>query len=145
MRRPFISGHCAFPETAHPERSHERCQRLGHGNTANPAGEFAPCPCHCHLGTDEFECANCGAALREAPYWPNEDEPGEMVYVHFDTDRKRALGEECEHVRKAREVEEPEDEPVLDDEYEIPLTELPDDEIEDEDDDLWDLLDDEDD
>jgi hypothetical protein len=90
----MFSGHCRFPETKHPVNSHERCQNMGHGNTAVPSGEFSPCPCHCHLGTDEFECGNCGVALREAPHWPNEDEPGDMVYVHIDHEGN-ATGEEC--------------------------------------------------
>lgn len=95
MRQPMMSGHCAYPQTAHPEHSHERCQLMGAGNTACPSGEFSPCPDSCHLGTDEYECGNCGAPLREAPMWPNEDEPGEMVYVHIDPVSGRAIGEEC--------------------------------------------------
>jgi hypothetical protein len=99
MRQPLMSGHCAHPvtHTLHGNRistdeAHARC--LGY-NRANPAGEFQPCPCSCHLGTDEYECGNCGGALREAPLWPNEDEPGEMVYVHIDPLTGRAIGEEC--------------------------------------------------
>lgn len=98
MRQPMMSGHCAFPAThttegepVGPEVSCARC--IGY-NTANPDGEVQPCPHGCHLGTDEYECANCGGALREAPMWPNEDEPGEMVYVHIDH-TGRAIGEEC--------------------------------------------------
>jgi hypothetical protein len=148
-----MSGHCRFPETPQPTRSHERCQRLGHGNTANPEKEFSPCPCHCHLGADEFECANCGGSLREAPFWPNEDEPGEMVYVHVDSDGN-ATGEECEHLRKAVEPE-PEEEPeafeVLaelemefeEDDIEDDDATVDEDEIE-EDEDLFDDLDEED-
>lgn len=88
-----MSGHCAFPQTAHPEESHARCARMGAGNYARPSKEFQPCPCACHLG-DEFEC-ECGGVLREAPDWPNEYEPGEMVYVHIDPRTGRATGEEC--------------------------------------------------
>lgn len=85
-----MSGLCAYPQTQYPEQSHARC--LG-GNRANPDKEFQPCPCGCHLG-EEFDCANCGHVLREAPCWPNEEEPGEMVYVHVDHQGK-AIGEEC--------------------------------------------------
>jgi hypothetical protein len=49
MRKPMMSGHCAFPQTAHPERSHQRCHDMGAGNTASQSGEFAPCPCSCHV------------------------------------------------------------------------------------------------
>lgn len=150
MRPPRLSGHCRFPETPQPTRSHERCQRLGHGNTANPEGEFSPCPCKCHLNTDEFECGNCGQPLREAPHWPNEDEPGEMVYVHVDSNGN-ALAEECEHLRKVVEPE-PEAEPEMIDalaEFEEMFeqdstSEDSDVEEVEEDDDLWDLLDEED-
>lgn len=90
MRRPMMSGFCATPQTVNPEESHARCRG---GNRANPAREFQPCPCPCHLG-EEFECGNCGRDLREAPLWINDDAPDEMVYVHIDKDG-RALGEEC--------------------------------------------------
>lgn len=99
MRRPLMCGHCAFPATHTTEGepldesvSHGRC--VG-GNTANPDGEFQPCPCPCNLGDEEYECGNCGRPLREALYWPNEDEPGEPVYVHIDSVTGRAIGEEC--------------------------------------------------
>jgi hypothetical protein len=98
----MMSGHCAYPSTHDANHnplpasySHDRCQAMGAGNRANPDGEFAPCPDSCHLGTDEYECGNCGGPLREAPMWPNEDEPGEMVYVHIDPTTGRAIGEEC--------------------------------------------------
>jgi hypothetical protein len=143
-----MSGHCRFPETPQPTRSHERCQKMGHGNTANPDKEFSPCPCHCHLGTDLYECGNCGEPLREAPHWPNEDEPGEMVYVHVDSDGN-ALAEECAHLRKT----EPEPEPEVD--YSDVFEDEDEDEDADEDDglddvdlgaydDIWDELEDED-
>lgn len=93
MRRPMLSGHCHTPTTLNPFQSHERCERQGAGNAANPDKEFQPCPCECHLG-ETFECGNCGRPLREAPMWPNEDEPGEMVYVHIDREG-RAIGEVC--------------------------------------------------
>lgn len=96
MRAPMMSGHCQFPETTNPQRSHQRCHDQGAGNTATPSKEFAPCPDGCHLDHEvEYECGNCGKPLREAPMWPNEDEPGEMVYVHYDPETHRALGEEC--------------------------------------------------
>jgi len=88
-----MSGHCSTPQTANPAASHERCARMGGGMRANPAKEFAPCPCHCHLG-EIFECSECGRDIAEAPLWPNEDEPGEMVYVHIDKNG-RAISEEC--------------------------------------------------
>lgn len=95
----MMSGHCNFPATERADGtkpdSHGNCARHGAGNTASPTKEFAPCPCACHLGTDEYECGNCGRPLREAPMWPNEDEPGEMVYVHIDPSTGRAIGEEC--------------------------------------------------
>lgn len=101
MRRPLMSGHCSFPATHLPggepagNHSHKRCEDMGAGSAANPDREFAPCPCRCHLGTDEFECGNCGRPLREAPMWPNEDDPDEMVYVHIELATGRAIGEEC--------------------------------------------------
>jgi hypothetical protein len=84
LGRPIWSGHCQFPETAHPEESHARCQRHGGGSNANPARVFHPCPCHCHLG-DEFDCSVCGYLLREAPML-GPDEDGDMQYVHVDED-----------------------------------------------------------
>lgn len=81
MKKPMMSGFCANPSTFDPASSHARCRG---GNTANPEQEFAPCPCSCHYG-DEYECGNCGGSLIEAPLWPNEDEPGEMVYTHIDS------------------------------------------------------------
>lgn len=94
MTTLLMSGHCAFPTTSNPEKSHERCDLHGGGSKANPRKEFVPCPCSCHLG-EEFECGNCGRPLREAPGWPNTDEPGEMVYTHIDPHTGRAIGEVC--------------------------------------------------
>lgn len=108
----MMSGYCAFPASERsvkgvvhevgPSHSHDRCATLGAGSMANPDKEFSPCPCGCHLGTDEYECGNCGRPLREAPRWPNDfangDEdadPDEMVYVHIDPATGRAIGEEC--------------------------------------------------
>jgi hypothetical protein len=88
--RPVMSGHCAFPQTAHPEQSHERCGRNGGGARANRQGGWHPCPCSCHLG-DAYECGNCGRLIAEAPLWEGT---GEMVYVHLDGDG-RSIGEDC--------------------------------------------------
>lgn len=89
----YMSGHCAHPATDTPQKSHERCPG---GNRANPGKEFSPCPCPCHLGADEFECAGCGRPLRIALRWPQEDPetPDDPVYTHIDKEG-RALGEEC--------------------------------------------------
>lgn len=101
MRQPMMSGHCNFPATqlpggaaAPPSLSHERCAAQGAGNWANPAREYQPCPCACHFPGEDLEC-ECGGTLREAPHWPNEDEPGEMVYTHIDHKTGRATGENC--------------------------------------------------
>lgn len=95
MKRPLMTGHCSFPQTEDPARSHRRCHEQGGGYYNKPRGEFHPCPCGCHTGEDEYVCGNCGRPLREAPLWPNEDEPGEMVYTHIDPKTGRAIGEEC--------------------------------------------------
>lgn len=94
MRQPVRSGHCAFPQTRKPQESHDRCDRQGAGNRFSPTKEFSPCPCWCHLDTEEYECGNCGRELREAPRWPNEEDPDEPVFVHID-DQGNAIGEEC--------------------------------------------------
>lgn len=86
-----MSGWCSAPSSNDPEGSHARCHG---GNTARPTKEFQPCPCPCHLG-EEYECDGCGEALFEAPLWPNEDEPGEMVYTHVHPKTGRATQEEC--------------------------------------------------
>lgn len=90
----MMSGHCATPSTTNGVSSHDRCDRQGGGSSANPTRTFHPCPCSCHLG-EEYECGNCGRPLFEAPLWPNEDEPGEMVYTHVDPHTGRAIGEVC--------------------------------------------------
>jgi hypothetical protein len=90
---PIWSGHCQFPETAHPERSHERCVLMGAGSTANPRGIFHPCPDVCHLGDEEYEC-ECGGIIREAPAL-GLDEDGDPIYVHISEDGKRALFDGC--------------------------------------------------
>lgn len=86
--RPFLmSGFCAHPSGA---ESHERCKG---GNTANPAGEFQPCPCACHLG-ETYECGGCGRDIREAPLL-GLDEDGDTIYQHLAVEDGRAIGEEC--------------------------------------------------
>jgi hypothetical protein len=91
---PLLSGHCAFPQTADPQQSHDRCARNGAGNRSNPAKVFSPCPCHCHLG-ERYECGNCGRTIAEAPFWDGRGGVGdEMVYVHIDPDG-RGIGEDC--------------------------------------------------
>lgn len=87
---PMKSGHCAYPQTAVPEESHDRCARNGAGNRSNPAKVFSPCPCHCHLG-DQYECGNCGRLIAEAPGW---DGTGEMTYVHIDVSGN-GISEDC--------------------------------------------------
>lgn len=95
MRRPMMSGHCNFPQTANPTKSHELCASHGAGNRANPAGEYQPCPCACHFVGPRLEC-ECGGTLVEAPHWPEDpDYPGEPVYTHIDVRSGMALGEEC--------------------------------------------------
>lgn len=106
IRRPLKSGHCS---TA----GHERCQRNGGFQRANPAKEFQPCPCWCHYPTDDvefYECGECGKIIIEATYWPL-DEDEDPRYTHLDIvlndegeiigGTGEALGEEC-HVRVSR-------------------------------------------
>lgn len=89
-RRPVMSGHCAFPQTAVPQESHDRCERKGGGSRANPEKGWNPCPCHCHLG-EQYECGNCGKIIAESVNW---DGTGEMVYVHIDH-QGNAISEDC--------------------------------------------------
>ena len=114
MRPPMMSGHCAFPQTRHPEESHARCRG---GQRANPAKVFQPCPCVCHFPYGEtYECGSCGGVIILAEHWPL-DEDGDQRYTHIDNSG-RALGEECgQTVSRNRTVEvitdpEPEPEPV---------------------------------
>lgn len=88
-----MSGHCAFPSTSNPAGSHARCTG---GNRANPAKEFSPCACKCHLDTEVYECGNCGRPLVIALLWPQEDDetPDDPVYTHVDREGN-ALGEAC--------------------------------------------------
>jgi hypothetical protein len=87
--KPIISGHCAWPQTKDPHLSHERCANRGSGSRANPAKNFHPCPCPCHLAHDSdgavltYECGGCGGILAEAPIF-GVDEDGDPVYVHVD-------------------------------------------------------------
>ena len=102
MGRPIKSGHCNTPQTAKPQESHDRCERMGGGTLTKSTGRFHPCYCHCHLG-ETFECGGCGRPIREAPLWPNMDEPEEMTYVHVDAsgdalthmDGDRAVADRC--------------------------------------------------
>lgn len=90
LRRPMMSGWCAHPSVTDGFDSHARCTG---GQRANPAKQFTPCPCACHLG-ETYECSGCGRDIREAPLWPL-DEDGDMRYTHIDTKDGRAIGEEC--------------------------------------------------
>lgn len=107
----MMSGHCAWPQTDHPEESHERCTRMGGGNRANPSKDFSPCPCPCHYPADEYECADCGGTLKEAPLWPNEWGDDEPVYTHIDPATGRATGEACPVKAPAKPKREPAPEP----------------------------------
>lgn len=108
LRRPLMSGHCAVGSGA----SHERCQRNGGFQRANPLKEFQPCPCACHYGTvpdnitaEVYVCEGCEKVVVEAAYWPL-DEDGETRFTHVDltlnddgevvSGTGRALGENCE-------------------------------------------------
>lgn len=98
QRKPQMSGWCGNPSETDGVSSHTRCTG---GNRANPAKEFQPCPCSCHLGDETYECANCPGWLAEAPVWENDDpddvdENGDPnpVYVHVD-ENFRAIGREC--------------------------------------------------
>lgn len=133
VRLPLMSGHChthsnqptTAPLSEQGRASHERCNRNGAGNRANPWQEFQPCPCpHHYLGPDgeqpeRYECSECGKDIIEVPDWPC-DEDGDSRYSHVDGDG-RALGEECHAVQvKRTEVvlvvsgnDDPEPEPVV--------------------------------
>lgn len=153
VRLPLMSGHCSThrtqpmgqPLTDYAAQSHERCNRNGAGNRANPWHEYQPCPCpHHYLGPDgeqpeRFECSACGKEIIEVPDWP-KDEDGDSRYSHVDSDG-RALGEEC-HAAPPKRTEvvmvvsgndEPEPEPVV---YEAAVVEFDDDlsDLDDEDD-----------
>lgn len=104
------SGHCSFPQTEDPTKSHERCAANGGGSRANPKKVFNPCPCSCHYG-EEYECGGCGRTIVECLAWPF-DVDGDMHYTHVDA-RGWATGEECGTVsrntkRPEAVVEEPE-------------------------------------
>ena len=91
IRRPLMSGHCAFPQSANPDESHARCKGY---SRANPDKIFQPCPDLCHYPKERYECAGCGGTILAAPHYPL-DEDGDIRYVHLDTKRNRASDEEC--------------------------------------------------
>ena len=91
IRRPLMSGHCAFPQSKDPEVSFKRCRGY---SRANPDKIFQPCPNLYHYPDEEYECAGCGGTIVAAPHYPL-DEDGDIRYVHVDTKRKRAADEEC--------------------------------------------------
>lgn len=86
---PIMSGFCAHPSTPAYD-SHTRCRG---GSTANPRGEFHPCPCACHLDPEEYEC-ECGRIIRLAPLL-GLDEDGDEIYVHIDPKDGRAVLTGC--------------------------------------------------
>lgn len=88
----IMSGHCQFPQSAHPEESHARCARNGGGVLSKPTKAWHPCPCPCHYG-ETYECGSCGQPIREALAWPL-DEDGDLRYTHVARDG-RAMGEDC--------------------------------------------------
>lgn len=90
VRRPLISGHCAFPQSKDPNESHRRCRGY---SRANPDKIFQPCPCPCHFPEDRYEC-ECGATLAEAVHYPL-DEDGDVRYVHVDPTTGRMVDGEC--------------------------------------------------
>lgn len=91
---PIMSGHCNFPQTADPLKSHDRCHDNGAGVTTRIGeGTFHPCPCTCHVG-EEFECSECGDSIYEAPNL-GPDEDGDMQYVHISEDGLRVTGVYC--------------------------------------------------
>lgn len=107
IRRPLMSGHCAFMgrESENGRASHARCAG---GQRANPEKTFQPCPCPCHFPEPDdmelYECGSCGQVIIEAPRWPL-DEDEDTRYTHMDLilnddgevvgGSGRALGEEC--------------------------------------------------
>lgn len=90
IRRPLISGHCAFPGQD-KKASHRRCAGF---SRANPGKIFQPCPCSCHFPEERYECGGCGATIAEAPHYPL-DEDGDTRYVHVDPKTERMVDEEC--------------------------------------------------
>ena len=78
----MMSGHCANPQTAAPDESHQRCARNGAGSSANPDKAFVICPCPCHHG-DTFECGGCGRNIVEMPVL-GLDVDGDPIYYHLD-------------------------------------------------------------
>lgn len=93
MREPMMSGHCLNPQTTDPGKSHQRCHDMGAGNTACPTGEFAPCPCSCHVEPEPYECSGCGDDIYIAPNL-GLDEDGDDQFVHLTEDGLRVT-ERC--------------------------------------------------
>jgi hypothetical protein len=96
IRRTLISGHCATPQTTHPEESHGRCKGY---TRANPDKIFQPCPDVCHFTNEdgvlvEYECSGCGGTIVEAPHYPL-DEDGDVRYVHLNKKTNRVTDCEC--------------------------------------------------
>lgn len=120
IRKPLMSGHCASGGADLSNASHERCQKNGGFQRANPKREFQPCPCPCHYGTgpeaeaygeaaEVYECGGCGYEIVEATFWPL-DTDGDVRYTHIDG-TGRATGEDCTSTRRVSRNEEPEAEP----------------------------------
>lgn len=94
IRKPLMSGHCSSGGSDLTSAGHQKCQRNGGYQRANPAREFQPCPCPCHYDTtDVYECGGCGHEIIEATYWPL-DADGDARYTHIDGTGK-ATGEDC--------------------------------------------------
>lgn len=110
IRQPLMSGHCSVGGTGH-----ERCQRNGGGQRANPQRIFQPCPCLCHYVNDDgdvevLECGACGGEIVET-YWPL-DADGDVRYAHVDLEADRVTGEECTRSAPVSRNTEP-DEPKI--------------------------------
>lgn len=110
IRQPLMSGHCAVGGNGH-----ERCQRNGGGQRANPGRIFQPCPCLCHYlnadgDVEVLECGACGMEIVET-YWPL-DADGDVRYAHVDLDADRVTGEECTRKPVVSRNAEPEEPPA---------------------------------
>lgn len=93
--KPLMSGHCRFPRSKKPKKSHHWCEdKNGAGTYVKVSDTYLACSCPCHLG-EEYECGGCGRPIREAPLWPDPDNPDGPVYVHVDVTTGEAIGVEC--------------------------------------------------